>query len=264
MNNNKRTAGEMVFEQYLSTQLVGFEFEKEYSGKTQRPDYAIVWRDQTIVLDVKDFSPPDQLPKGFSAFDPYTKIREKIQQGRNKFRQFKEYCCALVLYNRGQPLVMIEDDQIMLACMYGDLGFTFPVNTATGVGDASQLRGAFLGRGKMLRPDRRTPQNTTISAIITLRKIRPHYLRLLDMVHEYPMMGVSELMEQAPRLINDYDPHAEVPCVIVWHNAVARIPFPEGLFRGFYDSHVGVVEEDNAAYHRVIYRGELLPPRLKP
>lgn len=151
----------------------------------------------------------------------------------------------------------------MLGSMYGDSGFTFPVNTVTSVGDADQIQRAFLKRSKMLRPGPAAPQNTTISALITLRLIRPHYLRLLDLVRELPAMGVAELEEEARRTIPDYNPELAVPCVIVWHNAASRIPFPDGLFRGPYDTHFGVVKEDGGLSQRVTYRGSLLPARLK-
>ena len=252
-----------MFERYLESQCLPFDFEKEHTGKSKRPDYSIEWQRQMVVFDVKDFDPPETSSTGFSAFDPYPRIREKIEQGRDKFKQFKEYCCGLVLYNAGQPFVMLDQDYIMLGSMYGDSGFTFPVNTGTGVGAASKIEPTFLGRGKMLRSGRSTPQNTTISAVITLTQIRPHYLRLLDMVHEYPRMSIAELQEEAERVIPDYDPSREIPRVIVWHNAVARIPFPDHLFCGSYDTHFGVVRERDGIFQRVTYRGNLLPDRLE-
>jgi hypothetical protein len=153
MPESPRTPGEIVFEQYLKCQSISFEFEKEHRGKSKRPDYTIEWGSKPVVLDVKDFDPPDSFPTGFGAFDPYPPIREKIDQGRDKFKQFKELCCVLVLYDAGRPLIMIEDVDIMLGAMYGDAGFTFPVNLATGMGDAGQLKKTFLGRGKMIRPN---------------------------------------------------------------------------------------------------------------
>ena len=211
---------------------------------------------------MKDFAPSKTFKTGFQAFDPYIGIREKIEQGRDKFTQFKEYCCALVLYNAGQPFAMLDQDYVMLGSMYGDSGFTFPINTGCGTGDVSQLKQAFLGRGKMLRPNRSTPQNTTISALITLDSIRPHHHRLLDMVHEYPCMSSTQIQEHAQHVIPQYDPDREVPRVIVWHNGVSRIPFPDEMFRGPYDTHFGVVSEPDGIYQRVTYRGGLLPSRL--
>lgn len=74
-------------------------------------------------------------------------------QGRDKFKQYKEFCCGLVLHNVGQPLVSLHEPDIMLGAMYGDSGFTFPVDTSTGVGDSSKLKRAFLGRAKMISPN---------------------------------------------------------------------------------------------------------------
>jgi len=217
----KRTAGEMRFEQYLESQGLRFEFEKEHAGKSKHPDYKVEWKAKPVILDVKDFDPPAELG-GFRYFDPYRKIREKINQVRDQFKQFKDFPCGLVLCNLGTPDVDLENAAIMLGAMYDDAGFTFPV--VRGKGDETQIKHAFLEHGKMIRAHRKTPQNTTISALITLTRIRPHYQR-----------------------------------VIVWHNAFARIPFPEDLFCGPYDTHFGIVKEDDGTFQRVTYCGSLLP-----
>jgi hypothetical protein len=263
VNKVHRTTGEIIFEEYLSTQQLKFEFEKEHPGKTKRPDYTLSWNGSFVVCDVKDFDPPDGPMPRFGAFDPYPRIREKIEQGREKFKQFKEFACALVLFNVGNPLVPLYEPHIMLGSMYGNSGFTFPVNTQTGEGDMSKFTAAFLKGGKMLRPGLPAPQNTTISAIISLGKICPHYLRLLDMMHEYPELNIAELEAEAQRIIPNYDPSWEVPRVVVWHNAVARIPLSAELFCGSYDSHFGVVRDGEGVFQRVTFRGELLPKRLK-
>jgi hypothetical protein len=263
MTELPHTQGEILFEQYLSTQNLPFEFEKEHPGKRKRVDYTIEWNGQTVVFDVKDFDPPEKSLTGFGYFDPYTRIREKIEQGREKFTQYKEYCCGLVLHNAGQPFVSLHEPDIMGA-MYGDSGFTFPVDTSTGVGDASQLKRAFLGRGKMIRPKWSEPQNTTIAAIITVVRIQPHYLQLLDLVRENPRRDLAEYEAEIRSRIPDYDPAFEVPRVIVWHNAVARIPFPEQLFCGNYDTHFGIVRvEDGEVEQDVTFEGSAVPSRLR-
>jgi hypothetical protein len=104
---------------------------------------------------------------GPSAYDPYPKIREKIEEGRNKFKEFKDFPCSLVLKN-GNAFVHLDSPDIVLGAMYGDSGFSFPVDTRVGRA-AGPLKPAFLGWGKMVR-GRRT-QNTTISAFITLRHV---------------------------------------------------------------------------------------------
>ena len=67
--NGSRTQGEIVFESYLKSQGIPFEFEKEHAGKNKRPDYSIEWQCKMLVFDVKDFDPPDSFPMGFGAFD---------------------------------------------------------------------------------------------------------------------------------------------------------------------------------------------------
>jgi hypothetical protein len=264
MAEQARTAGETLFEQYLATQDLPFEFEKKHAGKSKKPDYIVNWRGNHVVFDVKDFDAPDEHRAGFAAFDPYPRIREKIQQGRNKFREYKEVCCSLVLYNRGQPLVNLQTPDIMLGSMYGDVGFTFPVNTSTGVGDADKMKRSFLGRGKMVRPHWSQPQNTTISAIITLSTVRPHYQLLVEMIQAEKQREIAECEAELAERVPDYNPDLRIPRVIVWHNAVARIGFPDDLFRGPYDTHFGVVREENGIVKQVVtYRGRSLPASVK-
>jgi hypothetical protein len=203
MSDSSRTPGEVVFEKYLDSQNIPFEFEKEHAGKIKRPDYTIEWEGKTVVFDVKDFDPPDRFPTGFGQFDPYTPVREKINQGRDKFKQFKEYCCGLVLYNAGQPLVFLDKPEIMLGAMYGDSGFTFPVNLTTGIGDASQLKQAFLNRGKMTRPKESKVQNATLSAIITVASIQPFLMELTDLMVANPGIDFEAEMRQK---IPDFNP----------------------------------------------------------
>lgn len=214
MTEAPRTPGELVFEKYLNSQHIPFEFEKDHPGKSKKPDYTIEWEDRPIVFDVKDFDPPDEPLKGFGQFDPYPPIREKIDQGRKKFKEYKEYCCGLVLFDAGRPLVFLDTPMTILGSMYGDSGFTFPFNTETGVGDASQTKQAFLGRGKMIRPNWTKAQNTTLSAIITVSIIKPFMMQMADLIAEDRTRDwETELREKIP----GFDPNLEAPRVIVWH-----------------------------------------------
>ena len=265
MTKVPRTPGEVWFEGYLGSQQIPFEFEKEHPGKKKKPDYAIEWNGKTVLFDVKDFDPPKTVWRGFYTLDPYPAVREKIEQGRDKFKEYKEFCCVLVLYNRENPNVMLESPDIMLGAMYGDSGFTFPFNTKTGAGDASQLRPAFLGRGKMVRPKLPKPQNTTISALVTLGTIKPHYLLLAE---AYGAAGdgctVQDCQAELERKVPSFNTEWALPRVIVWHNAVARIPFPKDLFCGPYDTHFGVVGNgEEGLAQQITYRGSSLPERVK-
>ncbi len=263
MTESVKTQGELLFERYLETQNLPFEFEKRHEGKSKRPDYTLSWQERTIILDVKDFA-PKSLGAGYGAYDPYPILREKIDQGRQKFREYKEFPCALVLYNSGNPLAMLHLPEIMLGSMYGDSGFEIPFNTSTGIGDTSQLQPAFLGRGKMLRSNKHSPQNTTISALVTLSVVRPHYQLFLEKALAEPSRHIEECEAELRSAIPDYDREREIPRVIVWHSAVARMEFPENLFCGAYDSHFGVSEQlDGTVVQSVTYRGSCLPSSIK-
>jgi hypothetical protein len=107
------TAGELLFQDYLDLMRYPYEFEKEFPGKKKRPDYTVT-RNGVFLFDVKDFDP--YMPLGFAAYDPYPRIREKIEEGREKFKQFKEFPCSLVLKNNGNTFVHLESVDIMLEC----------------------------------------------------------------------------------------------------------------------------------------------------
>jgi hypothetical protein len=94
------------------------------------------------------------MPLGFSAYNPYPRIREKIEEGRKKFKEFKGYPCSLVLKNNGNAFVHLETPDIMLGSMYGDAGFRVPVWVGNGrmPSERPDLERAFLGGGKMIRP----------------------------------------------------------------------------------------------------------------
>ncbi len=257
------TQGEALFEEYLHTQGIAFEFERKQAGKSRVPDYEIEWGGKQVYLDVKDFDAV-RLAPGSGAFDPYPRIREKVEQGRDKFREYKEFCCALVLCNLGNPFVMLQHPDVVLGAMYGDSGFTFPINIQTGIGDAGQLKPAFLGRGKMIRPKRQQPQNTTISALITLSSIKPDHVRLAEMIRARPDLEISECEAEVRRVKPDFDMDISIPRVIVWHSAVARIPFPTNLFCGEFDTHFGVlVDEEGNINQEVTFRGNALPESVK-
>jgi hypothetical protein len=100
MSESPRSEGEALFEQYLASQGLTFEFEKQHEGKSKRPDYAIEWKFKTIVFDAKEFKPPETFPTRFGGFyDPYTRIREKIEQGATSLESTSMspagWCCGI-------------------------------------------------------------------------------------------------------------------------------------------------------------------------
>src|SRR5215467_12052481 len=168
-STNYKNVSERAFEKYLTTQgLEDWDYKPEISGKTHRPDYRLRYAATELFLEVKEFrqDPKQHLPQG-GPYDPYTAIREKIDAAREQFKNFKEHCYSLALFNVDTWLVHLDDFWIMLGSMLGDLGFSFPVDMETGsaVGEPTW---AFLKRGKMIDYKHLRPQNTTISALIAL------------------------------------------------------------------------------------------------
>jgi len=257
------TDGELLFQDYLDAMRYEYEFEKEFPGKKKRPDYTISLNGVSL-FDVKDFEP--NLPAfGFGAYDPYPRIRQKIDEGRQKFKEFKEYPCSLVLKNNDNPLVNLESPRIMLGSMYGDAGFTVPVYVGGGPtpSELPDVSHAFLGRGKMIRSKRL--QNTTISALITLRFVAVGRRRIDRVWQEKKSNDASfrnkriafaydEVCEAAAERYPNFDAEEKRLAVIVWENGVARIPLSRELFTGPYDERWGC-EDGNQS---IVFRGEKL------
>jgi hypothetical protein len=239
-----RTKGEWLFEQYLQTQgIPNFEYEKEHLGKRKRPDYTVTL-DREYLFDVKDFTYVEIPPAG--SYDPHRRLRQKIGDLRDQFREYKNWPCCAVLYNDNAPLVDLNTPMIVFGAMYGDLGITMQINTTTGQVVEGSERQQFLSRGKMLlrsiKSDRTEVRNTTISALITLRHVRTGYARLCNDLRDRKEQQDFSLGDWVGAE-RDFDQEEEHLGVIVWENAFARIPFPRDLFRGDYDERYGLDEE---------------------
>ena len=74
-----RTEGEKLFELYLASQGLRFEFAKKYAEKLKVLDYRIEWNGKPHFFEVKDFGSP-WLPRagGFGVIQGYKPIRERI------------------------------------------------------------------------------------------------------------------------------------------------------------------------------------------
>ena len=235
--DDKRTKGDRLFEAYLRLQgITEYRFQKTNQGKRARPDYS-VRIDREYLFEVKDFSPKNILVSG--AYDPYSRIRKKIDLARKQFREYKQWPCCLVLYNSDASLVHSEEPQVMLSVMNGNYGVSIELNSARGELDPSTERWGFQDGGKMFRPRTSEPQNTTISALITLRHVEVGQRKLgafLDRLRKTrPGITPLEAFEVIRSPDVDFDKHETHLGVIVWENVVARIPFPRSLFCGPYD-----------------------------
>jgi hypothetical protein len=245
---SQKTISEELVERYLGSQGLAFAFEKEYEGKSRRPDYTVAIGGKDFLFEVKEFQ-PDDMPLGFSQFDPYPLIRAKIDAARRKFKEFEGFPCCLVLYNKG-AFVMTERPYIILGAMYGDAGFKIPFDRNLGK-TAGDPEAAFLGRAKMIRPHWREPENRRISAILTLR-YHPVGTRRLSQWWE----GIRAQI-RAGTIEPDAVPEPDFDLgelglgLVVWDNAYAETPLPLDIFRGPYDERWSVVDDDQ----RLSFRG---------
>jgi len=170
-----------------------------------------------------------------------------------------------VLWNNGRPGVHLERPEIMLGAMYGDAGFRIPIDTTIGAASGDPTH-AFLGGGKMFRyGDGDNAKNTTISALITLRYVVVGSRRIDRIWKERkrvdknfgkldPMAAVQELFTEAAQRYPNFDAEEKQLGVIVWENAVARIPLSRALFTGPYDERWGY----EVNHQSIIFRGEKL------
>lgn len=243
MNGEPRTQGEEEFEAYLVAAGYVFQYEKEWPGKSRRPDYVVDHGGTTLLFDVKDFDP--KLPMlGFTQIEMYSGIRRQIEAGRVKFKEFKEFPCSVVLRNNGNLFARLEDPNAVLGAMYGDIGFKIPVHISGPASAAPDLpvQPAFL-RGAQMLPNK----NTTINALVTVRDIAVGRPRMNKIWQEQRTLSYEETVAVGiARFGETFDPFETQRGVIVWENIYARRPLPRDVFNGPYDQRFGLDENDIA------------------
>lgn len=250
---NGRTIGESQFEKYLDSIKYSYAFEKEFPGKLKRPDYTVTKNRVVVVCDVKDFSPLLPRSRGIQQIELYSRIRQRIDDGRKKFREFKEFPCCVVLQNNENRFVLSEKPEIVLGAMYGDVTFRVPVYIGQGPPHNQPPppgQWAFSGRGKMIRPN--DVQNTTISALLTIRLVQVGLNRLKKIWKEFPGIAIAESKAVATERFLGFDADETRLGVIVWENAVARTPLPRDFFNGPFDERWGVEGDQQT----ITFRGE--------
>lgn len=241
-----KTVSEQAFEEYLPRRGLIARYEELPDGITKPCDYSLDLGGKTVRFDVKEWDP--QPPSRGGYFDPYVPIRQEIEEGREKFKQYKGRGepCVLVLCHYGRQLIMLDAPTIFGA-MRGDLGWVVPFDTRTGVADTNRTEIGFLGGGRMVH---QTPsgsvrvQNTTISAIAVLasldvrsRQLRIEYRkRKLAARRPMTMEECSSLLEELDQQIESRDPELRVA---VYDNPDATVPVPGEFPSGPYDERCG-------------------------
>lgn len=234
MSEVTRTEGELHFERYLDSMRYSYEFEKTYPGRNRKPDYTINAA-QIFLADVKDFE-PFQPSLGIQQVDVHFRIREKIQAGYKKFKEYKDFPCCVVLHNEGNPHVSTAEPWIVLGCMYGTVGFQVPVNLGTGqIPPNAPLSPVFTGDAQMT-----ADKNRTISALVTVREVAVGIRRVRKIRAENGGISYDDAIQVASEQFKNFDYDETQLGVIVWENYHARLPLSRDVFNGPYDERYGL------------------------
>jgi len=117
---------EKIFEQYLDSN--GFKgrwtYEPSIPGKSKKPDYLLDYNGQKCFFEVKELKrKPNELTEQAGYINPYpTSLREEINEAREKFKEYKDYCCCLVVFNVDDRTANL-DPLFVMSSMLGNLGF---------------------------------------------------------------------------------------------------------------------------------------------
>ena len=148
--SDHRTESERLFEEYLvSNGYEDWEYEPDIPGRRKHPDYLLRCRGREFLFEVKELHQKGPPPKHPVSGDPYKSLRAEIDEGRKKFRNFKEWCCSLVVFNIDDWLASLGARHVFGA-MLGDLGILMDFDAAVGVVVRGSERPAFLEHGKLL------------------------------------------------------------------------------------------------------------------
>lgn len=238
----RQTISELLFEQYLADNGLSADHEPVVARRAARLDYRLMHGDQPLWFEVKEFGQSDIGDGG--PFDPYISIRNRIGKAAKQFADYKGESCSIVFYNDRLNLASIYAPEIVLGAMLGNVSVTVPVDLSTGR-ETGPPRTAFSEGGKMIEPNLKVPQNTTISAIIALERLGVGSREFRVMVAakeaaEERRLSWAEFVElmQADREKN----YRQVLRTMVYENPYAAVPLPRDLFRGPYDERWGPIE----------------------
>lgn len=247
------TESEDAFELYLNS--VGLPWMRIETGPQKQPDYEVEHNGERCLVEVKEFDDPRPIPA--DGYSPCPAIREKITQARKQFREHREHCCVLVLWNKS--IYRSPRIDTVASAAFGALPMT-----ASDLGEEPptyRLPYRLPGRlpGRLFGPAELTSsQNTTISAIAVLCPYQLNHL-WLDVWHklnEKKLRGeeieiadnfnfIGELSSRGPARIS-YEGTLRIVCIA---NPHARKPLPVELFSGPFDQQWS-------------FEGDLLKPAL--
>lgn len=252
----QKTAGDLLFERYLEEHgYCATEHEPDL-GVGKRPDFVIAREDKQCVVEVKEFAKstrsfPDQRIGSTDAATWYKPVRSQLHEAGRKLKVLADSGLPLVAM-LSNPLGAVIDLSVnaVVYSMYGDPGYTFSVDAATGAGKDD---GQFVaGRNGRYRGDHQ------FIGAVALLGYRQHRA---DFVHELFAERPAETPEEGFRRVDEAERLGTIPgggytliTVIVTANDVA-VPVPDVFFNGPRDRWF---ELDDSAGAYVQTRGPIL------
>jgi excisionase family DNA binding protein len=241
---HRQNVSELLFEDYARENNIGrMEYEPQFSDSPHRIDYRVSHSKYPLWFEVKEFDADPRLTGiGGGAFDPHIGIRAKISKAATKFRDYDNECCSLVLFNEAFNLVDICTPRIVLGAMLGSVGFRVPFDPTTERYTGAIEDNIFMDGGKLIHPHIKTPQNTTISAVIALERFTVGQSELQIAVErkELAEQRVLTFEEHLKMLDENRDMYSRrVLRTIVYENPHAKKPLPRDIFVGQFDERWG-------------------------
>ena len=237
------TESELLFQQYLQQLEIDADFEPKIPGIRSRIDFRFASNGTDIFCELKELHEKRPHPGGATPFNPYSGIRRMIEKGREKFKEYKERCCVLVVHNINDWQFR-DHPQIVYGAMLGDLGLQFPFDAHQGT-LAQQGNHAFLDHGKMIDPKHRKPQKKTISAIAVLTEFTIPNLQFeveyQDRIERrrQKLKGEptpTQCIETRLAMYGKFSPTlGKAPRLAVFENPFASHELPLDIFRGPFD-----------------------------
>ena len=231
------THSEMLFERYLQERGIPYEREPVTPGKRKRPDYCVNSNGKSFRFEVKEFGEAQRTAPG--SYDPLPPIREKIEDARKQFKEYKSDCCAVVLHACKSPFRSFHPPFVMSAA-FGDR-----VNIEQGSGAIlpdRPLRIRFRGKATL-----QNDLNTTISALIILQhfQVEERFVEVFAELAKRQKRGeeigpldhawlLQTGIGWSTRIL-----HENSVRLIILENPYARIRFPSWLLNGPLDQRWG-------------------------
>src|ERR1700739_2438354 len=227
-----KTESEEIFERYLDNQKVAWVRVADSDRK--HPDYMVKHGELSCFFEVKEFEEPAVKPSG--GFSPLPPIQEKVSQARKQFKDYREHCCALVLWNSKSIYRSLLLDSVASAA-FGS--FVHCDLRSTGKLRADPPTYYFSGPGE-LSPS----QKTTISASVILGRYQLNHLwlKMWQILMEQHERGEEITPSLKFRVLEELSSEQEATFsyegtirAMVLENPYAKIRFPADLLVGPFD-----------------------------